>query len=365
MPDRDNPVKVKYLARALARAKYDAIGLGDQEFRLGVDRLRELARRHDLPLVCANVRDAAGDRVATPNVIRNVNGFRVGIFSVIADRAWGFPVREWRTGLKVEPPAHAARRQVTELQGCDLVVALLHMSMLDAHDLLTQVPGIDVAIVGHDPMVQRKPTRIGKTLVLCPGEAGRLLGSLTIERGRPGDELKLVPELTVLSAQVSDAGWVMDLYWQYVAESKDKPPPDWGLAPIPPRYETAEACKECHEDEYAHWRTTKHAHAYESIKKAGRQKDPECVLCHTMGLGRKGGFVSMAKTPGLGRVTCQACHPVTRDHEEKGVKVDPEVHISSRLCMSCHGPVQSPDFDYFVYKPKILHTSGPEKRTGE
>jgi hypothetical protein len=23
--------------------------------------------------------------------------------------------------------------------------------------------------------------------------------------------------------------------------------------------------------------------------------------------------------------------------------------------MSCHGPVQSPNFDYFVAKPKILH----------
>jgi len=365
MPDHSGPVKVKYLAEALARAEYDAIGLGDQEFLLGAERLRDLARQYELPFVCANVRDAAGELVAAPNAVCEGQGLRIGIFSVIADRAWGFPVREWRAGLAVEPPAEAARRQVARLADCDLVVALLHMTMLEARDLLPQVPGIDVAIVGHAYEVLRKPERVGETLVLSPGEAGRILGSLTMERDEPGGRVNLVPELTVLSAQIPDAPWVMDLYWRYVDESKDKPPPDWDLTPIPPRYETAEACKECHKDEYTQWLTTKHAHAYESIKRAGRHQDPECVLCHTMGLGRKGGFVSMAKTPGLGRVTCQACHTVTSDHDEKGVKIDSEITISSRLCMSCHGPVQSPDFDYFVYKPKILHTSGPDKRTVE
>jgi hypothetical protein len=147
----------------------------------------------------------------------------------------------------------------------------------------------------------------------------------------------------------------MDLYWKYVEESKDKPPPDWKLTPVPERYETSEACRKCHPAEYRAWQKTRHARAYESIKKARRQDDPECILCHTMGYGRPGGFASMAKTPGLGRVTCQACHVVTSDHADRKIKPEPKINIHSRLCMSCHGPVQSPDFDYFVAKPKILH----------
>jgi hypothetical protein len=74
-----------------------------------------------------------------------------------------------------------------------------------------------------------------------------------------------------------------------------------------------------------------------------------------MGLGRKGGFVSIEKTPSRAGVSCQACHIVTSDHEAKGMKPDPKMNINSRLCMACHGPVQSPDFDYFVAKPKIMH----------
>lgn len=365
MPDHANLIKVKYLARTLERGGCDAIALGDQEFLLGLERLRDLRDRYSLPLICANVRTDAGDEVAPPHVIRTVEGRRVGIFAVIADRAWGFPVREWRKGLKVEPPEKAARREVEALAGCDIVVALVHQAVEEAEELARNVPGIDVVVAGRGYQPLRTPRRIGETLLVCPGPAGRVVGCLTFEPQGQGGGVRLVHDMTVLSARIPEAPWVLDVYWRYVEESKDAPPPDWNETPIPPRYEPSEACKECHETQYARWATTGHANAYESIRKAGRHRDPECVLCHTMGLGRAGGFVSMSKTPRLGRVTCQACHVVTSDHDKKGVKPEPRITISSRLCMSCHGPVQSPEFDYFQYKPKILHTTGPEDRTGK
>ena len=356
-PDKPNPVKVKYLAITLGRAKWDALGLGDQEFELGVPRLRELAREHNLPLVCSNVRDEAGSFAVAPRLIREVAGLRIGIFSVIADEAYGWPPIEWRQGLKVEPPIEAAKREVRELAACDVIVALSHQSIYDTRRLAAEAPGIHVIVSGHDPAMLPKGEKVGAALLVATGEVGRILGALTAEGAGPGGPggPRLTNEMTELSARVPDAAWVMDLYWQYVKESKDKPPPDWNLTPIPERFETAEACGKCHEAEYKAWKKTRHARAYESIKKARRQEDPECILCHTMGYGRPGGFVAMAKTPRLGRVTCQACHVVTADHKDRSIKAEPKINIHSRLCMSCHGPVQSPNFDYFVAKPKILH----------
>jgi len=363
MPDHTSALKVEYLARAVARADYDAVGLGESEWLLGVERLRDLGRHDALPLVCSNVRTAAGEPVVPPRLVREVAGLRVGIVSVIADRAWGFPRREWRTGLTVEPPADAARREVRALAGCDVVVLLAHMGLDECEALARAVEGVDLLVAGRTHRLLRTPKRIGGTLLVAPGPAGRTLGCVTLARDDSTGAVRLEHDLTVLSAQVPDAKWVMDLYWKYVYEAKDAPPPDWDQTPIPPRYETAEACKECHEAEYKQWKTTAHARAYESVRRAGRDGDPECLLCHTMGLGRTGGFASMKKTPGLGRVTCQACHVVTSEHEKKGVKPEPRMTISSRLCMSCHGPVQSPDFDYYRYKPKIVHTTGGGNRT--
>ena len=357
-PGRPNEIKMKYLVEVLARAKYDAIGLGDQEFAQGAETLRKPAREHHLPFICANIRDEAGQPVVPPHVIREVGGLRVGIFAVIADRAYGYPPLEWRTGLKVEPPVEAARREVKELAGCDVVIALSHQTIAETRDLASSVPGIHVVVSGHDATLLPKPEAVKGALLVASGDEGRILGALAIRRsagGRP----EFTCEMTELSAQVPDAKWVMDLYWQYVKEAKDQPPPDWDLTPVPAAYEPAEACGKCHAEEYRQWLTTRHAHSYASIKRAGRQDDPECVLCHTIGLGRKGGFVSSEKTPDLGRVTCQACHIVTSGHGAKGAakddRLDPRIYINSRLCMSCHGPIQSPNFDYYVYKPKIVH----------
>jgi hypothetical protein len=357
-PGRPNEIKMKYLVEVLARAKYDAIGLGDQEFAQGAETLRKLAREHSLPFICANVRDEAGQPVVPPHVIREVGGLRVGIFAVIADRAYGFPPLEWRTGLKVEPPIEAARREVKELAGCDVVIALSHQTIAETRDLASSVPGIQVLVSGHDATLLPKPEAVKGALLVATGDEGRILGALAIRRGA-GGRPEFTCEMTELSAQVPDAKWVMDLYWQYVKDAKEKPPPDWNLTPVPAAYEPAEACGKCHAEEYRQWLTTSHAHSYASIKRSRRQDDPECVLCHTIGLGRKGGFVSMRETPDLGRVTCQTCHIVTSGHGAKGAAkdemLDPRIYINSRLCMSCHGPIQSPNFDYYVYKPKIVH----------
>ena len=350
-------IKETYLAKAASRGAWDAIAAGEQELDLGVERLREFRKTYRLPIICANVRDRAGDLVVPPHVVRDMAGLRIGIFAVVAEETHDWPQPKWRKTLAIEPVLDAARREVAALAGCDLVVALSHQGVDASRRLAREVPGIHVVVAGAGRTILREPEKVGETLLLSPGEAGHVLGALTMERGEQGD-VRFRSDLTTLSARIPEAAWAMDLYWQYVKESKDKPPPDWDQTPIPPRYEPAEACKECHEEQYAHWLSTTHAHAYASIKKAGRHEDPECLLCHTMGLGRKGGFVSMARTAGLGRVTCQACHILTADHHEKKVRRDPAIYISSRLCMSCHGPVQSPDFDYFVYKPKIVHTKG-------
>jgi len=353
-PYRRHDVKAKYVAQVLARSNYDAIALGDQECLLGADMLRRLQREEHLAFICANVRDEAGNFLAPPHVVRQIAGLRVGIFAVLADVGDDWQPRHWQKGLRIESPLEAARREVAALADCDLIVALSHQSLGDSRTLATTVPGIDLLIVGHEAKVLLKPERIGRTLIVGTGEAGRILGSISLDRGQ-GGRPRLTLEMTELSARVPDAGWVMDLYWAYVKEAKDAPPPDWDITGIPDRFDSPETCGKCHAYEYEQWKKTKHAHAYETLRRTGRHEDPECLMCHTMGYGRTGGFTSMKETPGLAGVTCQACHSVRSDHAEKGVDPEPDINISSRLCMSCHGPVQSPDFDYFIYKPKSLH----------
>jgi hypothetical protein len=356
-PDRPNAVKVKYLATALGRAQYDAVAMGDQEFELGVQQLQALAAEYKLPLISANVRDETGKLLFPPHVIREAGGRRIGIFAVIADEAYGNPPREWRKGLKVEPPIEAARREVKDLAGCDLVIALSHQPVAATRELAKGVPGIDVVVSGHDDAIFRKPVDVGKTMIVATGPVGRVLGVLTFSKGAAAATAPAVAmEMLSLSERtVRDSPWVQDLYWEYVRKAKGEAPPSWALGVQPAKYQAAEDCAKCHEKEYNQWHATHHANAYATIKGKGRQDDPECILCHTMGYGRAGGFFSIEETPTLGRVTCQACHPVTADHSDKKVKTDPGRDINARTCLHCHGLIESPDFDFYAYKPKIVH----------
>jgi hypothetical protein len=353
MPSMGHGVKARFLAQAAGRAGYDAVALGVAEFLLGVDFLHGLERKNDLPFLCANVRDARGELVAAPHVVRRAGGRTVGIFAVIGNWVYGFPPMEWRKGLQVEDPVAAARREAQALASCDLVVAVSHQPLEATRRLAAEVPGLHIVIAGHEPAVLAAPEKIGEALLVCANQTGSHLGALALSWA-PDGRLQADLDVTFLTDRLPTAPWVEELYWAYVREAREEVPPARDTA-VPARFETAEACAECHKRQYKQWLTTGHAHAYEVIEKAHREEDPECLLCHTMGFGRTGGFTSMRRTPGLGRVTCQACHIVTSDHKKMGVKPEPQVAISSRLCMSCHGTVQSPKFDYYVYKPKILH----------
>jgi hypothetical protein len=359
-PERPNAMKVKYLAKALGMAKYDAVAAGDQEFATGIDEIRSLAAEHNLPLICANVRDEAGNLVFPAHVIRQAAGRRIGIFAVVADGINATPPREWRKGLKIEPPIEAAKREVKDLAGCNLIIALSHQPFAATQELARSVPEIDVVVSGHDLRLLRKPEVVGKTRIVASGPVGRELGVLTYTDG-PGAGPEPALEMIGLSERtVRDIPWVMDLYWEYVKKAKGEPPPDWALGVQPKEYQDAEDCTNCHDKEYQQWLTTRHASAYASIKRKGKQDDPECILCHTMGYGREGGFWSIEDTPGLGRVTCQACHPVTADHGDKKIKANSQ-DIDARTCVHCHGLVESPDFDFNAYRPKIAHGVAAKK----
>jgi hypothetical protein len=356
--ERPNAIKTKYMIKALARSGYDAIGLGDNDFSLGVAALRAMVRDDKLPLICANVTDETGQPVVPPHVIREAAGLRVGIFAVIADAAYGVPPLEWRKGLHVEPPLEAARREVRDLAGCDVIIALSHQPLAATKELARSVPGIQIVVSGHDETVLQEPLAVGDARIVGTGPIGRLLGALTYARGQ-GSGPVVAQELVGLSIKVPDSKWVLDLYWQYVKEAKGEPPPDWMLTTIPEHYEPSENCGKCHVEEYLQWTGTRHAHAYGTIEKVGRQEDPECILCHTMGYGREGGFTSITKTHDLGKVTCQACHPCTSAHGFVGAKkdptLDPKTNLTSRQCVACHGLIESPKFNFQTYKTLIAH----------
>ncbi|MFW6163404.1 MAG: multiheme c-type cytochrome, partial [Planctomycetota bacterium] len=118
------------------------------------------------------------------------------------------------------------------------------------------------------------------------------------------------------------------------------------------RYAGDRACRVCHERQHADWTLTRHACAWETLVRLGKQDDPKCARCHVVGFGQRGGFVSERRTPGLRDVQCESCHGRNGCAAFAGGQAQP---VTAATCTPCHDPVHSPRFDLETYRPRVLH----------
>lgn len=155
-------------------------------------------------------------------------------------------------------------------------------------------------------------------------------------------------------------------------------------------YVGAKKCKACHLKEFKSWSETRMAKSFELLRpgasSAAKKKakldpakdytaDPACLVCHTTGFGKPGGFVSLAKTPDLIGVQCEMCHGAGGTFTQKEhmslankeykkadlVKVGLVGVITKVQCENCHNP-KSPFFKEFKFeerKAKGTHEKFP------
>jgi hypothetical protein len=112
-------------------------------------------------------------------------------------------------------------------------------------------------------------------------------------------------------------------------------------------------CRNCHPAAFASWERTRHATAYATLEKGGRQFDLGCVACHVTGWKLPGGPCDVASTVGRQGVQCEACHGPSSLHA-----VDPPGHIArdppASTCTGCHTPEHSTGFEPASYRKRIL-----------
>ncbi|MBI2921396.1 MAG: hypothetical protein HYY18_09965 [Planctomycetes bacterium] len=120
-------------------------------------------------------------------------------------------------------------------------------------------------------------------------------------------------------------------------------------------YAGAEACGACHEAQHANWKTTRHAHAWESLLNDpdGGAEDPECISCHVSGFLQPGGPGRIEDLEKFRGVQCESCHMPVKDHPG-GRKFG---KVSEEQCRTCHSETRDPDFDFKSYlKPATCVT---------
>ncbi|MDD3334886.1 MAG: metallophosphatase [Eubacteriales bacterium] len=182
---------------------YDAVALGNHDFELGEDGLREelsvfRAKGGSMALLCSNLTDASGKTTSemenNPLAAQGVlnyqvferSGLRVGVFSLMGQDAISYtPV----TTLRFADPIASAKalvKQLREVEQVDLVVALSHAGTMpdgsfhEDADIAKAVGGIDVILSGHEHVPLPQIQWEGDTMIVCAGTALNALGKLTL-----------------------------------------------------------------------------------------------------------------------------------------------------------------------------------------
>ena len=197
-------------------------------------------------------------------------------------------------------------------------------------------------------------------LVFSIGRFGRYISKLQIglDQGKLNLTLSTIPVTEDLPQEKS----LVELYKTYQQLVKQanllEKYPRFTL-PNGLEYADSESCKPCHEYEYEQWSQKAHAQAYSKLEEVGSQFDPECVICHVVGMKYESGYISEQQTSHLKNVGCENCHGPGSEHNAtlgKAKTTEPK-----STCLDCHTPETSSEYagNEQLYLEKIIHWKEP------
>jgi 2',3'-cyclic-nucleotide 2'-phosphodiesterase (5'-nucleotidase family) len=355
----------EFLAEQTMRFGYDAIGLGERDLNYGYAFLRRMIDEHGLPFTSANVRNAeTGELILPEFLIVERGGLRFGICSVMdpAHRIVSMATRDIQ--YEVADPVETLRALVPRLrQQCDTVVLLSHLGDRLTEQVLNEVGGIDIAVVGHVYRSLTQERIMNDAIVLAAVPEGRVIGRANLSLSRQTGQVATVQvAITTLDATVADDPVMLGAVQQFLRDVENRREDQRAQFPrnlgsLNESFLGENNCSACHSDIHQQWRQTSHARSFGSLRATAAQFEPECLACHTTGYRHHHGYDEQHRT-NLVQVQCEACHGYGTAHRRDGTMLKlarescTQCHIANR---PCYDELRGQDFDYARYWERIAH----------
>ena len=175
------------MAMLMNLSGFDAMTPGNHDFNFGSQRLIELARILNFPVLSANLMDKDKTQyIFRPYKSYDFNGVKVAVIGLstpeIAYKTNPFNAKD----VAFADPIAAAQELMPKLRAShDVVIGLMHMgldksSVVTTEQLVKAVPGFDVIIDGHSHTTLPKGRKVGNTLICQTGRYGHALGKVEL-----------------------------------------------------------------------------------------------------------------------------------------------------------------------------------------
>ena len=353
--------KLDIITSIMSALKYDAIGMGTHDIRLGDDFFTHTAEKG---LVVLDASPEARESTV-PYLIKNVDGVRVGVISFSGEITTSAPSGTNYVRRKALYSAYKAARD-----GSDVLILLDQANRATKDWIERNGPRLgtpDVVIGGVARTRLAREEVVGKTRIVPTAAQGKNVGvvDVTIASGQdPKIECRTisldraVPEDEAVAKQVTD--FVLNSKSQSAATRSQRSPYGSSSVSTGKPYYPPGLCKACHVSQYEDWQKTRHAGAIKSLVTANRTV-PECLPCHSEMFRT----VRTAQVPKneIGGVECATCHTGAIPHGAERRTAAARTKVDRSVCLECHTKERSPDYDEKTYFSKIAH-KGPAAATG-
>ncbi len=188
------------LVAAMGLMGYDALNVGRDELRHGLEYLQEQQRRAVFPFLSANlVEPGTGRHPFAAYALKPVGQIKVALIGLIA------PDLSAGAELEAEAPAAALQRVLSQILGqAQVIVVLAYMPLAEARQLAEQVAGVNVIVVAAEGQVAQLPTVVNGALIVQSGNQGRYVGNLSVTADTLGRFHDYRNGITVLDESYQD-----------------------------------------------------------------------------------------------------------------------------------------------------------------
>jgi len=169
------------IAEIYGKMGVGAVAVGALDLALGATQLKALSTRHRLPLLSANLQNAAGVRLFPAHRLVKAGGIQFGVFGLTGEhRIYKNLVDPKR--YKLADPVTTAKAQVKALRakGAKVVVALAAIGDANARKLAKEVPGLDFVFVSGTGRHRPNLERVGTAYLTEITREGKYIGHLEL-----------------------------------------------------------------------------------------------------------------------------------------------------------------------------------------
>jgi len=194
----------RVIVEAMNLLGYDAMVLGSEDFRLGLDVLRQRMEEAEFSILSANVVYSGTDQLfATPYVIKEIGDHKAAIIGLTNQEAASAAGGD----VVVLNPLEALRDLMDEVsEEADVIIVLSHLGTVVDMQIAGEVDGIDLIIGGQSRDVLDPPLwdELSSTVIAQAGYQGRWIGVVRLDIVSQGTVAGHEGQVVVLDDEFAD-----------------------------------------------------------------------------------------------------------------------------------------------------------------